>query len=75
VDAITSDRPYRSARSLDVAIAELRNGVGSQFDPACVEAFARVDRAEMETLLEHRPHDLPRLTEVAVPEFSLEVPG
>ena len=75
VDAITSDRPYRSARSLDVAIAELRKGVGSQFDPACVEAFARVDRTEMQTLLQHRPHDLPRLTEVAVPEFSLKGSG
>jgi len=75
VDAITSDRPYRSARSLDVAIAELRKGAGSQFDPACVEAFAHVNRAEMETLLEHRAHDLPALNEVAVPEFSLKAPG
>ncbi len=75
VDAITSDRPYRSARSLDVAIGELRNGAGSQYDPACVEAFARVDRTEMQTLLQHRPHDLPRLAEVAVPEFSLKGSG
>ncbi len=72
VDAITSDRPYRAAQSLDVAIAELRKGAGSQFDSACVEAFARVDRMELETLLEHRVDELPGLNDVAVPEFSLE---
>jgi len=75
VDAITSDRPYRGAQSLDVAIAELRKGAGSQFDSACVEAFARVDRVELETLLEHRPDALPALNDVAMPEFSLEASG
>jgi GAF domain-containing protein len=38
-DAMTSDRPYRKALSLDEAITELLSGSGSQFDPAVVEAF------------------------------------
>lgn len=42
VDAITSDRPYRKGRPLQVAKDELRRCAGSQFDPAAVEAFLRV---------------------------------
>jgi diguanylate cyclase (GGDEF)-like protein len=38
-DAMTSDRPYARARSVDYAIEELRRGSGSQFDPEVVEAF------------------------------------
>lgn len=37
--AMMSDRPYRSALSRDEAVAELRAGAGSQFDPEIVEAF------------------------------------
>jgi HD-GYP domain-containing protein (c-di-GMP phosphodiesterase class II) len=38
-DAMTSDRPYRSALSADEAVAEILAGSGTQFDPACVDAF------------------------------------
>jgi HD-GYP domain-containing protein (c-di-GMP phosphodiesterase class II) len=41
-DAITSDRPYRKARSADVALAELISGSGSQFDPAVVRAVQTI---------------------------------
>jgi response regulator RpfG family c-di-GMP phosphodiesterase len=38
-DAMTSDRPYRSAMSAEVALDELRRCAGSQFDPVVVAAF------------------------------------
>jgi diguanylate cyclase (GGDEF)-like protein len=41
-DAMTSDRPYRSAMPEEAAIAELRRYAGTQFDPEIVEAFLRV---------------------------------
>lgn len=41
-DAMTSDRPYRSALPAGAAVAEIRAGSGSQFDPRCVEEFERL---------------------------------
>ena len=42
MDAITSDRPYRKARSFDAAREEILRCSGSQFDPAVVEVFLRI---------------------------------
>ena len=36
-DAMTSDRPYRDARSHEEAVEELRRHAGTRFDPRCVE--------------------------------------
>ena len=41
-DAMTSDRPYREARSVEEAMAELNRCRNTQFDPTAVEAFGRV---------------------------------
>ncbi|MFH1562454.1 MAG: response regulator [Nitrospirota bacterium] len=41
-DAITSDRAYRKAKPMDVAIKELKENAGRQFDPQVVEAFLKV---------------------------------
>jgi putative two-component system response regulator len=38
-DAMTSERPYRPARSADAAVNELRRVAGTQLDPLAVEAF------------------------------------
>jgi cyclic di-GMP phosphodiesterase len=61
VDAITSDRPYRPARSLECAYDELLAGSGRQFDPDCVRAFVRLGRHAVEELLEHR-HEIVEVT-------------
>ena len=39
---MTTDRSYRKALSLEVAIAELRDNAGTQFDPDVVEALVAV---------------------------------
>jgi HD-GYP domain-containing protein (c-di-GMP phosphodiesterase class II) len=38
-DALTTDRPYRRARTHAVALAELQRCAGTQFDPEVVDAF------------------------------------
>src|ERR1700685_1074871 len=39
LDAMTCDRPYRKAQSLDAAVAEIKLFSGQQFDPAVVAVF------------------------------------
>jgi putative nucleotidyltransferase with HDIG domain len=48
IEAMTSDRPYRSALPLEVVFTELTKYSGSQFDPTCVDAAVRllVDEGE-----------------------------
>ncbi|MGZ4353214.1 MAG: hypothetical protein ACXVZ4_06695 [Gaiellaceae bacterium] len=36
---MTTERPYREARSLEEALAELERSAGTQFDPRVVEAL------------------------------------
>jgi putative nucleotidyltransferase with HDIG domain len=38
-DAMTSDRPYRKAKSLDMALREIKKCAGTQFDPHIAELF------------------------------------
>ncbi len=49
-NAMTTDRPYRSALRPEDAVAELRVHAGTQFDPNVVEALMRV-LARSETLV------------------------
>jgi HD-GYP domain-containing protein (c-di-GMP phosphodiesterase class II) len=51
-DAMTSDRPYRKAMSLDRAFAELAAKAGTHFDPMCVHAFL-VLRPRIEAIFKH----------------------
>jgi len=41
--AMTTDRPYRAARTRDEALAELARCSGTQFDPRVVQAILRVE--------------------------------
>jgi putative nucleotidyltransferase with HDIG domain len=41
-DAMTSDRPYRRALSVEEAFAEVHKNSGIQFDPNCATAFLRI---------------------------------
>lgn len=38
-DALTSERPYKKAWSIERSVAYLRESAGSHFDPRCVDAF------------------------------------
>ncbi len=44
-DAMTTDRPYSKAMTLEAAIARLRFLAGKKFDLACVEAFEKAAQA------------------------------
>jgi HD-GYP domain-containing protein (c-di-GMP phosphodiesterase class II) len=59
-DAMTSDRPYRGSIGVDRALAELKDGSGSQFDPEIVRVFVDMiesdppmDDEEFEHALKH----------------------
>jgi HD-GYP domain-containing protein (c-di-GMP phosphodiesterase class II) len=39
--AMTTDRPYRAARTSDEALVELQRCAGTQFDPRVVDALER----------------------------------
>lgn len=54
-DALTSDRLYRAGRSHEIAVAELLQHSGTQFDPRVINAFLRVPPAEWTTLREKIP--------------------
>jgi diguanylate cyclase (GGDEF)-like protein len=59
-EAMSSDRAYRSALSPEAAAQELRDGAGTQFDPAVVDAF--LDAIATRDLLgapEREPIDAP----------------
>jgi len=48
-DAVTSERPYRGAMTVEEAKEELRRVAGSQLDPRCVEALLNVlERREIQ---------------------------
>jgi HD-GYP domain-containing protein (c-di-GMP phosphodiesterase class II) len=42
--AITDDRPYKSAQTLDEALAELRRCAGTRFDPRVVDVSWQIVR-------------------------------
>ncbi|TMG55785.1 MAG: HD-GYP domain-containing protein [Chloroflexi bacterium] len=59
-DAMTSDRPYRRAMSVEDARAEVARCRGTQFDPEIADAFARVPIDHLDAIAGETPHIHPR---------------
>jgi response regulator RpfG family c-di-GMP phosphodiesterase len=51
VEAMTSDRPYRKALSLEAVISEIHKFSGTQFDPKVTEPFLRLIEREGESFI------------------------
>ena len=51
-DALTTDRPYRTAMPIEVAREIISEAAGTQFDPAIVEAFGKVPDEELQRIAE-----------------------
>ena len=62
LDALTSDRPYRRARPLSEALAEIQRCSGSQFDPRIVDALLAIPTDDL-------------LTHVAAAQGVVRLPG
>lgn len=52
VEAMTSDRPYRTGLPLETVVRELHKYSGTQFDPACVDACLRLLDREAEDFIQ-----------------------
>jgi putative two-component system response regulator len=50
-DAMTSNRTYRKALSLDTALFEIEKGAGTQFDPILAKAFLAIGGENLQDIL------------------------
>ena len=64
-DAMTSDRPYRSAMTVEAALEEIRRVAGSQFDPRIAAAFLDMASAGDLERLGEGPVQLPSMAEAS----------
>jgi putative nucleotidyltransferase with HDIG domain len=55
LDALTSDRCYRLGQGIPAARAEIHRFAGSQFDPAIIELFDRVDDGDLDAVRKEFP--------------------
>jgi putative two-component system response regulator len=46
-DAMTSERPYRMAMSIEEAVDEIKKNIGSQFDPVVATAFLQIGETNL----------------------------
>jgi putative two-component system response regulator len=58
-DALTSERPYKEAWTLDRSLSMLRTGSGTHFDPDCVHAFMSSMEDVLEIMENNRDPDSP----------------
>jgi putative nucleotidyltransferase with HDIG domain len=63
-DAMTSNRTYRKALPLEVALTEIRRCSGTQFDPGLAEAFLRTGIEEFRELLRDYEQQASRLSDL-----------
>jgi putative nucleotidyltransferase with HDIG domain len=63
-DAMTSNRTYRKALPLEVALTEIRRCSGTQFDPALAEAFLKTGVEEFRELLRDYEHQTRQLADL-----------
>jgi HD-GYP domain-containing protein (c-di-GMP phosphodiesterase class II) len=63
-DAMTSNRTYRKAMPLEVALTEIRRCSGTQFDPSLTEAFLRIGAEKFRQLLANNPGRVRQLGEI-----------
>lgn len=70
LDSITSDLPYRPARSLDVAREEIRPSSGRQFDPEVANTFLSMPDKIWDDLRKAIQSDIQQNAHSAVPESS-----
>jgi putative nucleotidyltransferase with HDIG domain len=63
-DAMTSNRTYRKALPLEVALMEIQRCSGTQFDPALADAFLQVDIEEYRELLRNHREEAKKLLDL-----------
>ena len=62
-DAMTSDRPYRAALTIEAAREEIRKFGGTQFDPTVAAAFLSIDAARWREIRERVHREVMALEE------------
>jgi HD-GYP domain-containing protein (c-di-GMP phosphodiesterase class II) len=73
-DAMRSDRPYRPGLSVDQALAEIEQNIGTQFHPAVAKAFIAVQRGQ-DPYSALTPDERDELRNAATPHRLPSVPG
>ena len=71
-DAMTSDRPYRKALTVDFAIKEIKRCSGSQFDPVVVIHFLDFVEEKLEKIVYIKPVLSEIFPEIEKEEFLVE---
>ena len=56
-DAITSDRPYRAAQSVEEARTEIKRVSGKQFDPVLVKIFLSIPAGKLQAIRDQYPDE------------------
>lgn len=72
IEAMASDRPYRTALTAQAILDELQRNSGTQFDPNVVDAFSKVIEEKGETLIVNSARNISRIIEQEEINTTLE---